>query len=453
MRNYKALFARLILLTLLTIMLFSLVLFPPNTIGSKSGYTISEHGSAFASSRGEVIIVEMNVPIDAGSSGMVARAVSEAQSSAAAAVIINMNTPGGLLSDMVSIVDSIGNSSAPVYAYVGNNSLAASAGSYIAMASEIIFMGPGSEIGPSTPIVEGGSALQQNHTGSAMLLFMSALAQAHNRNFTAASNMVLYDIAYSQQEALQFHVADRSSNSLAQTISDLNLSGAAQVTISETPSEQLLSFLSDPTVDGILLLLGILAIAIDFFHPTILLSVAGGVLIVLALIGAESIQGAGTPSYSFIVPFVLFAVAATLIVFEIKTGHGYFLFTGVTVGAIATFLIAYQVPYSPSPYGDLQYIEVAVLLVAGALLALYSRWVSRSIRKKPMTGPEAMTGKLGYAYTDLNPNGSVSVDGVIWNATLVPTSAVVKKGDALRIMKVNGLTLVVEPESIKEKVS
>ena len=174
-----------------------------------------------------VIIVNMNVPIDPGSSGMMARAVSQARSSGASALIIDMNTPGGLLSDMLSIVDSIGNSSVPVYTYVGNDSLAASAGSDIAMATTIIFMGPGSEIGPSTPIVEGGTALQQNHTASAMLLFMSSLAEKNNRNTTAASNMVLYDIAFSQQQALQYHVADRASNSLAQTIDDLNLSSAA----------------------------------------------------------------------------------------------------------------------------------------------------------------------------------------------------------------------------------
>ena len=293
-------------------------------------------GSSFvtASSRGEVVIVEMNVPIDPGSSGMMSRAVSQAQSDDASAVIINMNTPGGLLSDMLSIVDSIGNSTVPVYTYVGNDSLAASAGSYIAMATKIIFMGPGSEIGPSTPIVEGGTDLQQNHTASAMLLFMSALAQQNGRNTTAASNMVLYDIAYSQQTALQYHVADRASNSLQQTIDDLNLSSSGQVTDQREPERTGPQLLSDPTVDGIFLLLGIVAIAIDFLHPTILLSVAGGVMIVLALIGAESIQGAGTSSYSFLVPLVLFAVAATLIIFEIKTGHGFFLFSGVAVGAL-----------------------------------------------------------------------------------------------------------------------
>ena len=115
----------------------------------------------------EVVVINLNVAIDQGSSSLVSRAVARAQADHATAVIIDMNTPGGLLQDMISIVDAISNSTAsgvPVYTYVGNYSLAASAGSYIAMASKKIFMGPGSQIGPSTPIVVAGTALEQNHT-------------------------------------------------------------------------------------------------------------------------------------------------------------------------------------------------------------------------------------------------------------------------------------------------
>ena len=401
---------------------------------------------------GSVVVVELDVPIDAGSSGLVSRAVSQARSIASPAIIIDMNTPGGLLSDMVSIVDSILNSTVPVYTYVGNGSLAASAGSYIAMSTKKIFMGPGSEIGPSTPIVLGGTDLEQNHTASAMLNLMTSLASKNGRNTTAASNMVLFDIAYSYDQALKYHVADNSSFSLSDTLQELNLSGASVVTISESPTEQLLSTLSNPTVDGILLLLGIIAIALDFLHPTVLLSIAGAVLIVLALIGGESIQGS-SQSYAVIIPVVLFAVAATLIIFEIKTGHGFMLFAGVVVGAIGTLLLAYEVPYSPSPFGDLQYIELALLLIAGAVLALYARWVARSIRKKPFTGSESLVGKNGTVYSYLNPDGEVTIDGVIWKAKLSSTAPrSLAKGEQIIVKQVTGLTLVVEPEPIKEKI-
>ena len=141
------------------------------------------------SASGIVVIADFSVPVDPGSSAFMSRVVSTAQSQHAAAIVIEMNTPGGLLSDMVSIVGSIttaNQSGIPTYTFIVPNGLGASAGSYIAMATNKILMAPGSEIGPSTPIVVGGSALEQNHTQAAMLDYMTSLAERvgakHNRN-------------------------------------------------------------------------------------------------------------------------------------------------------------------------------------------------------------------------------------------------------------------------------
>ena len=279
-----------------------------------------------------VIVIEMDVPIDQGATSLVARSVATAEADQAAAIIINMNTPGGSLNDMISIVDSISNSTVPVYTYVGNDSGATSAGSYIAMATDKIFMGPGSQIGPSTPyILGGGTALEQNHTTDYAISFMVALAQEHGRNVTAVTQMAAYNVAYDYADALMYHVADASSYNLGETIVMLNLTGSAVVTISETPTEQLVSLLSDATVDGILLLLGIVAIVIDFLHPTIVLSVAGAILIALGIIGTEAIEN-GNGSSAIALPLVLFACAAVLIVLELKTGHGFMLMAGVLSG-------------------------------------------------------------------------------------------------------------------------
>ncbi len=402
----------------------------------------------------EVVVINLDVTIDQGSSSLVSRAISRAQTDHASAVIIDMNTPGGLLEDMLSIVYSVSNSTAdgiPVYTYVGNDSLAASAGSYIAMATQEIFMGPGSQIGPSTPIVEGGTALEQNHTEDGMLSLMVSLAQQHGRNVTAANQMVLYDIAYPYEQALAYHVADNSSNSLGQTLQMLGLSGASIVTISENPTEQLLSFLSNATVDGVVLLIGIIAVALDFLHPTYILSVAGIVLIALGLIGAEVIQSGGNAD-ALSVPLVLFGAAGALIVLEVKTGHGFFLFGGVLVGVLATYLITFEVPYSPSPFGAVQDVELGILIVVGALLAVYARWVGASLRKKPVTGSESIIGKTGVVTADLSPSGEISVDGIIWNAKYPKDpNQKIRKGETVKIVSRTGLTLEVEPEPIKQK--
>jgi membrane-bound serine protease (ClpP class) len=428
----------------------TLVLLPQFLISSYP----KNHASAQTGSSKEVVVVELNVPIDQGSASLVSRAISRAEADRAAAVIIDMNTPGGLLQDMITIVDAISNSTVPVYTYVGNDSAAASAGSYIAMATDKIFMGPGSQIGPSTPyILGGGTQLEQNHTSEFAVSFLQSLAKEHGRNVTAATQMAAYDIAYSYSDALKYHVADASSYSLGQTLALLNLTGASVVTISASPTEQLISFLSDPTVDGIILLLGIVAIVLDFLHPTIVLSIAGAILIALGLIGTEAItSGAGTSAIA--VPLILFAAAAVLIVLELKTGHGFMLLAGVIVGVFATVLLAYDIPYSPSPFGNAQYVELSILLIVGALLAFYARWVGSTIRKKPVTGAEALIGKTGIARTDLEPKGEVSVEGIIWEARIGKelSSQRIEKGSKIRILRISGLTLEVEPEPIKQNL-
>lgn len=400
-----------------------------------------------------LVVIEMDVPIDQGATSLTARAIKSAENSNASAIIINMNTPGGSLNDMISIVDNINDSTVPVYTYVGNDSGATSAGSYIAMATDKIFMGPGSQIGPSTPyILGGGTALEQNHTTMYAVSFMQALAEEHGRNVTAATQMALYNVAYPYAQALEYHVADASSNSLTQTIAELNLTGASVVTISESPTEQLVSFLSDPTVDGIIIILGIVAIVIDFIHPTVILSIAGAVLIALGIIGTEAIEN-GNGSSAVAVPLVLFAASAVLIVLELKTGHGFSLLAGVIVGLIGTVLLTYQVPYSPSPFGDVQYLELGAFLVIGVFLAIYARWVGRAIRQKPFTGAESLIGKTGIANSDLSPNGDVTVDGIVWEArAVVQNQLVIEKGSKIRVVGRNGLVLDVEPEPIKQKV-
>jgi membrane-bound serine protease (ClpP class) len=134
---------------------------------------VSTAVSAQPTSSGQAVIVaDFSVPVDAGSAAFMSRVTSTAQSQNAAAILIEMNTPGGSVSDMLSIVSSItaaNQSGIPTYTFIVPNGLGASAGSYIAMATNQILMAPGSEIGPSTPIVVGGTPLEQNHTQAALL--------------------------------------------------------------------------------------------------------------------------------------------------------------------------------------------------------------------------------------------------------------------------------------------
>ncbi len=406
---------------------------------SSSG-TSNVTAMAQSGSTGKLIVVaDFSVPVDPGSSAFMSRVVSTAQSQHASAIVIEMNTPGGLLTDMISIVGSIttaNQSGIPVYTFIVPNGLGASAGSYIAMATNQILMGPGSEIGPSTPIVVGGSALEQNHTQAAMLNYITSLAEKWGRNTTAVYDMVQYDQAFSANDAIAVHVADGTADSFSAALTQFGLSNNPQEKLSESIYEQIISALSNSILDGILILLGVIAIVLDIYHPTIVLTVVGVIAIVAGLIGAEVIDAS-------VLGLVILVLAAALIIVELKLGHGFALIAGVVLGAIGIYYLSFGLQYSPSPITGLVEIELSVLVVFGVIIGLYIRWIIGPLRRRrKLTGSETMIGKIGLAVTDLNPKGEVRVLGEIWRAE--SSSGSILQGEQVTVKTLNGLVVIVE---------
>ncbi len=396
---------------------------------------------AHSQAQSKLIIVNFDYTVDAGSSSMMNNVVQQAQAYHSKYVLIVMNSPGGYLSDMLTILHDItvmNQSGIAVYTYVPPNAIAASAASYIAMATNQIIMGPGSEIGPSTPIVVGGTELEQNHTEDAMLSLMQGEAREWGRNMTAVYNMVIYDKAYSYSQALEYHIADKTASTLAQALQELNLTGISSVTINENYYDQFLSALSNSTIDGLLILLGMILIALDFIHPTFIMSAVGILSLILGLVGAEIIGA------SFI-GLTLLVISAALLIVEIKSGHGLAFFAAVIIGAAGVYMLAQGIQFSPSPYGPYTYVELAAVIAAGGLVALYVRRLIGSIRSKDYVGMGALIGKEAVAMTDLNPIGEVSVEGVKWKA--LSNKGMIRRGSKVKITGVKGLTIYVEPIS------
>jgi membrane-bound serine protease (ClpP class) len=427
-------------LTLLSLILLFLLLV---SLGASLPTASAENNS------GPVIIANFNASVDPGSAMFMSRVVSDAKNQGASAIIIELNTPGGLLSDMLSIISSIDDanqSDIPTYTYIVPNGLGASAGSYIAMATSRIIMGPGSVIGPSTPIVVGGSELEENHTEAAMLNLMVSLAQKWGRNTVAADNMVVEDEAFTANEAVQNHVADGLAGSISDAIDNLGMSGKQQVTLSENFYEQLIGVLSNPILDGILILLGTVAVVLDIYHPTILLTVVGAMAIVAGLVGAEVVTAS-------VLGFLILAIAAALIILELKLGHGFSMMAGVVLGALGIIYMAQGLEYSPSPITSTTEIELFVVVIIGIVASLYFRWVIGPIRSRSkLTGPEAIVGQVGVAVTDLKPKGEVRVGGVVWRAESI--TGRIMKGESVRVKSIKGLAVVVEkihPDNSRSK--
>jgi len=386
-----------------------------------------------------VLVIEFNGQVDPGAVHFFQESFQEANSQGIDNVIIEMNTPGGLLSSMASIVNIINNgeqNGIRVTTYVPPGSLAASAGSYIAMASDVILMGNGSEIGPSTPIVVGGSALQQNHTENAMISFMQSLANEHKRNASAATMMVTQDIAYTPQQALQNGLINGISNSLTDVMSKLGIAGYNIIYSSPSITDQLISFISNPMVDGILFLIGIAAVLIDLFHPTIILSISGIIIMGLAFYGTQLI-GAN------IIGLMLLIIAAFLIIFEFKAGHGIFIAAGVILMIVGSYILLDGMEYSPAPFTISYYTMIAIMAIIGILVGMYIRWIRKALNKKPYTGSEALIGMEGKVVKDFDPEGEVKVDGIIWKARSVD-DAKYKIGDTVKIVKLDSITLIVD---------
>ncbi len=398
-----------------------------------------------------LLVINLNEQIDPGSESMVTGALSGLNKNTTAAVVIEMNTPGGLLSCMLQMVSSINQTEAlgiPVYTYIVPDGLGASAGSYIAMATQSIWMGPGSEIGPSTPIVVGGTSLEENHTLNGMEALMTSLAQTHGRNVTAAAGMVYKDIAYNYQQALSVGISNGIANNFSAFLADNNLSTYNQNVVSESVYDQFLSFLSNSIVDGILISMGSLAILLDLYHRTLFLTVTGLVLIILGLLGAQLIDAS-------IVGIMLLIIGSGLILLEFKTSHGIALLSGISVDIFGTFLLAsptydisyqpYAGSYSPSPVTGQFLVYGIAIIVIGLFIAYYLHRIVKSQIGKPNTGWESLIHTQGIADTDIEKEGWVSIDGVRWKAIAYDNEKI-SKGDPIVVIGIKNLTLTVKKD-------
>jgi membrane-bound serine protease (ClpP class) len=373
-------------------------------------------------------LVTFDVQVDPGSADYVARAAQAAIVSNRDLVIV-MNTPGGLLANMQQIVSSIQEVQSrglAVYTFVPPVALAASAGSYIALASNKIYMGSGSIIGPSTPYIIGGDPLQLQHVRNAMVAYIRSLAEKNGYNVAAAVSMAQNNTAYSATQAASLGLVTGMRETLDAFLVAVGLGGSPVTRFDEPIYDRFLSFLSDPTVDGLFILIGVIALVLDLFHRTLFLTVAAVIFIALGFLGAQIIGAS-------IVGFLILIVAAALVILEVKAGHGLFAVTGIALGLAGTYLLAYNVQYSPSPYGVEQYLLLGGtggLLIVGFL---YLTRIRHALLAQPkLIDPSRIVNMTGRAATDLVP-GKDGVANVGAEDFTAQSDTFIPKGSLIRV--------------------
>jgi membrane-bound serine protease (ClpP class) len=385
-----------------------------------------------------------------------ARAIDQAEQDQAVALVVEMDTPGGLDTSLREIIQRVLASHVPVMVYVAPpGSRAASAGVYITYAAHVAAMAPNTNIGSATPVSMGEGGEQQMSpemrakvTNDA-IAYIHSLAEERGRNGDWAEQAVRDGANVPASQALQLGVVDI----VAADIDDLlrqadgrtvqTAAGAVVLHTAGLPTQRtemglvdgFLHAISDPTIAYILISLGTMGMFFELANPgSILPGVAGGICLLLGFyaLGTLPVNYAG---------LLLMGFAALLFVVDtFAPTHGI-----LSVGGLISFLLGslllFNVPGAEAWVSVSIWTIVLVTLSMGVFFLLIARLVTRSYKLQPVSGREGLIGRRGVARTALEPSGMVFVDGALWTAT--STSGPIEKGAPVEVLGLDGLHLQV----------
>jgi membrane-bound serine protease (ClpP class) len=388
------------------------------------------------------------------------RGLDNAASRHAEAVLVSLGTPGGLLSSTREMVAAIEASPVPVIVFIepaGNR--AGSAGFFLLEAADVAAMAPGTNAGAAHPILEGTTmdpVLKQKMENDAAA-FLRSYVTVRGRDAASAEDAVRNSKSYSEAEALKLHLIDavapdddallatlngrtiKRFNGASQT---LNFAHAELVAMPPSTRERLLTRLTSPDLDVLLLLCGGLLIYLEFNVPgTIVPGALGTLMVLLAIFGLNLLPVQHTSV------LLLFAALALMVLEAKFASHGVLGMVGVLclVFGLATLV------NGPTPEMRVHFGVAAGAGVGFGLITFGLAWIAfKARRAKRLTGPQAMLDQVAVAITPIAPVGElplgqVEVRGEFWKAALVAGESPVPAGTELIVRSVDGLTLTVAP--------
>src|SRR5215469_662194 len=407
------------------------------------------------SARADVIRVVVDGTINPVSAEYVERGLARAADQHAQALLIEIRTPGGLVDSTRDIIAKMLASPVPVIVYVfPTGSRSASAGFYILEAADISAMAPGTNTGAAHPVLMGTTMdpVMKEKVENDSAAFIRSYVAKRGRNVGVAESAVRQSKSFTDQEALQQHLIDyvaKDTSDLLEQIdgktvtrfdgrtSVLHTTGVLIVDYNMSVKEQILSFLMDPNISFLILMIGLAAIYAEFNHPgAIIPGVVGIIFVVLAVFALNLLPIRFAGVALILTSFILFALEAKF------ATHG-----ALGVGGIAVMILgALLLVDGPIPQMRIQPVTaVAVSITFGLLTIFLVNIAMRARRSKVVTGERGLIGELGTAQTQLRPEGKVFVHGEIWNA-YCPAGA--EPGQTVRVAGVRDLVLTVEPVAV-----
>jgi membrane-bound serine protease (ClpP class) len=397
--------------------------------------------------------LELYDTIQPVSAGMLERAIERANNNGAAALLVELNTPGGLLDSTRAMTGAILGSKVPVIVYVAPaGARAGSAGFFLLESADVAAMAPGTNAGAAHPVMEFGGkpdeTMNQKIENDAEA-FLRSYVTRRNRNAEAATAAVSSSHSYTAEEALSQHLIDLTAPNDAQLLASLDgreitridgtrqtlhLGGVRVELLRPTLRDSLLGWLVNPNIAVLLLVGGALLIYLEFNTPgTIVPGALGTLMVLLAIFGLNLLPIRYTA-------VLLLIAAVVLILLEAKFGgHGALAIAGITCLAFGTLTLV------AAPVQELRIsplVAIAVSAGFGGITFFLVRLAVRARRNKARLGADALVGSAASAMEPLTPEGHVLVEGEIWRAV---ASVPVQTGAPLRVVGHEQYLLHVKP--------
>jgi membrane-bound serine protease (ClpP class) len=429
----------------------------------------------------QVVVLTASGVVDSVMAGYIAEGISAAQASGAAAVVIELDTPGGSLDAMQDIVQSLRGATVPTVVWVAPaGASAASAGTFITLAANLAYMAPSTTIGAASPVGSGGQDITGTEGEKVMnfaISYIKSIAEDRGHNVDWAVSTVQSAVSSSANDA----VAVGAVNGLAASLDELlgkidgqavtlgggvqatiDVSGAVTIRASMNPLQAFLHLLSDPNIAALLFTVGFYGLIYEVINPNFVTGTIGALSVILGLIGFGSLPLNVGALLLIVLGLVLFGLELTV------TSHGL-----LTVGGIACFVLGLSALYTAplGPAGPDVSVALPLIATMAATTALFMLvavgTVVRNRRRLRFAlpgfgaggGGTVPVGTAGEVRVPLAPIGTIYAAGEEWTAraatdvTDEPGRQPLPRGTPVKVVGQEGLTLIVEPDRSAEPAS
>jgi membrane-bound serine protease (ClpP class) len=383
-------------------------------------------------------------------------ALGLAEAKHAQALVLRLDTPGGLDTSMRLMIKDMTGSSIPVVVYVApSGGRAASAGVFLTIAAHVAAMAPGTNIGAAHPVAMGGGEMDKTmkeKVENDSVAYIKTIAEQRGRNVSWAEDAVRKSVSITEKEALSLKIIDLVADDLPTLLKKLDgrkvLMGQATALLQTKDAEvvefpigwrlELLKALSDPNIAYLLMTLGTIGLLAELYNPgAILPGIVGAISLILGFYALQSLPINYAGVLLLLLGVVLFVLEATV------TSYGL-----LAIGGILSMLLgSLMLIKTDAPFLQISWTVIIPVIGMAALVSFAIVGIGvRAMRRPPVTGSEGMVGLVGVAKTALNPRGQIAVHGELWEAM---SDRPVEAGVTVVVTGIEGLKLRVKSTSEK----